>query len=550
MSKRASLLASHRASRDGFQQIPELDSAPARMPNPNDATIDIPLTTVTTNGGGGRRRADTYHSAAGSPNEKTSMFNRHPGGRRRKVKTEDTRNRGIHDEEDTLTRMGVIYDKILNFSIVTRYFLYVLPLALILAVPIVLGATVAKDTRVNGDIRILWVFTWVEIVWVGLWISKLVAKSTPYIFQFLCGIVSSGTRKYKLVLKNLEIPLSLAGWALVSLATFRPLMGSTPPWVNIMGNILAALMVATLVFLAEKLLVQMISIGYHRQQYELKIRESKHNIYLLSLLYDASRLLFKEYCPEFAEEDYLISDSVNLPLSKKGTAHAQSGSQTPLRLLQDAHVLQNVGRFGDKITAAFGGVAQEVTGKAVFNPTSAHSIVVEALEKNTSSEALARRIWMSFAVEGRETLAEEDIVEVLGTERAAEARECFAFLDHDNNKDVSLDEMILTVCEIGRERKAIIRSLRDVDSALKALDSMLCVMVFVVVVFIFGQKKHPFWIIGLWLTVVQSPFSTPPLPLRLPRLAPPSCPSRLSLRRLLRKFSDPASFFSSSTHLM
>ena len=467
------------------------------MVNPNDATIDIPLMTVTTNGGG-RRRADTQQSSTGSPNEKSSMFHRHPGGRRRKVKAGDTRNGRAHDEEDTLTRLGVIYDKIMNFSIVTRYLLYVLPLALILTVPITIGATVAKDTTVNGGIRILWVFTWVEVVWVGLWISKLAAKSAPYIFQFLCGIVSSGTRKYKLVLKNLEIPLSLAGWALVSLATFRPLMSlgssmaSTTTWVDVVGNILAALMVTTLIFLAEKLLVQMISIGYHRQQYDLKIRESKHNIYLLSLLYDASRSLFKEYCPEFAEEDYLISDSVNIPLSQKGTGHARSGSQTPLRLLQETHVLQNVGRFGDRVTAAFGGVAQEVTGKAVFNPTSAHSIVVEALEKNTSSEALARRIWMSFAVEGRETLAEEDILEVLGPERADEGRECFAFLDHDNNKDVSLDEMILTVCEIGRERKAITRSLRDVDSAIRALDSMLCVMVFVIVVFVFGES-NPLW---------------------------------------------------------
>ena len=493
MSKQSSLLASHRASRDGFQQIPELDSTPARMINPNDATIDIPLTTVTTNDRG-RRRAGTYQSASGSPNEKTTMFTPKVRGRRRKVRTDGTRNERNQDEEDALTRMGVIYDRILNFSIVTRYFLYVLPLALTIAIPVVIGATVAKDATVTGPIRILWVFTWVEIVWVSLWVSKLAAKSTPYIFQFLCGIVSSGTRKYKLVLKNLEIPLSLAGWALVSLATFRPLMGlsappSTPAWVNIMCNILAALLVATLLFLAEKLLIQMISIGYHRQQYELKIRESKHNIYLLSLLYDASRSYFPEYCPEFAEEDFLISDSINIPLSKKSTAHARSGSQTPLRLLQDTHLLQNVGRFGDKVTAAFGGVAQEVTGKAVFNPTSAHSIVVEALEKNTSSVALAKRIWMSFADEGSDALAEEDIVEVLGSGREAEARECFGFLDHDNNKDVSLDEMILTVCEIGRERKAITRSLRDVDNALKALDSMLCVMVFVVVVFVFGNKN-------------------------------------------------------------
>ena len=52
--------------------------------------------------------------------------------------------------------------------------------------------------------------------------SKLAAKALPSIFQFLCGIVSSGTRKYALVIKRLELYLSLSGWALASLATFVP----------------------------------------------------------------------------------------------------------------------------------------------------------------------------------------------------------------------------------------------------------------------------------------------------------------------------------------
>lgn len=36
------------------------------------------------------------------------------------------------------------------------------------------------------------------------------------------GIVSAGVRKYALLIAALEIPLSLCGWALVSLATFEP----------------------------------------------------------------------------------------------------------------------------------------------------------------------------------------------------------------------------------------------------------------------------------------------------------------------------------------
>lgn len=252
------------------------------------------------------------------------------------------------------------------------------------------------------------------------------------------------------------------------------------PWEKIIQNILTAALIASLVFLAEKLLIQLISIGYHRKQFNAKIKTSKHNIHLMSLLYDASRALFPAYCNEFADEDYLINDSLHIIDSKPGT-HRISGSATPMRLLQ------NVGRVGDKITSAFGNIAQEVTGKQVFNPTSAHSVVVEALEKNKSSEALAKRLWMSFVVEGKDALYQEDIIEVLRPDHHDEAIECFACLDRDGNGDISLDEMILTVCEFGRERHSIANSLHDVDQAINVLDSLLCTVVFVLCIFVFGK---------------------------------------------------------------
>lgn len=255
-------------------------------------------------------------------------------------------------------------------------------------------------------------------------------------------------------------------------------------WENIVEKILAALLIASLLFLAEKLLIQLISIGYHRKQFNAKIKDSKHNIYLMSLLYEASRALFPAYCHEFAEEDYIINDSISTN-SRSAANHRMSGSATPMRLLQ------NMGRVGDKITSAFGNIAQEVTGKQVFNPTSAHSIVVEALEKNKSSEALAKRLWMSFVVEGKDALYQEDILEVLGPDRHDEAMECFACLDRDGNGDISLDEMILTVCEYGRERHSIANSLHDVDQAIHVLDSLLCTVVFVLCLFVFGEYLHP-----------------------------------------------------------
>ena len=124
---------------------------------------------------------------------------------------------------------------------------------------------------------------------------------------------------------------------------------SIQPWETIVQHLLAAAVISSLVLLAEKALIQLISIDYHRKQFSLKIRDNKHSVYLLGLLYDASRALFPPYCPEFAEEDYVIDDSLglsSLPGYKgaKGSGPG-SGAATPMRFIQ------NVGRFGDQITS-------------------------------------------------------------------------------------------------------------------------------------------------------------------------------------------------------
>ena len=148
-------------------------------------------------------------------------------------------------------------------------------------------------------------------------------------------------------------------------------------------------------------------------------------------------------------------------------------------------IIQNIGRVKDNVASAFGNVAQEITGKQVFNPSAAHSVVVQALEKKHSSEALARRLWLSFVLEGRESLYEDDFVEVLGLDRQVEAEEAFSCLDVDGNGDVSLDEMILRLGEFGRERHSVTSSMHDVDQAIHVLDNLLMVVVLVVVVLIF-----------------------------------------------------------------
>jgi small-conductance mechanosensitive channel len=485
----------------------------------NNSTVDIPLEQVNTTrtSGNGLRplqiAASLRHSPSNgtAPREKKGLFS----GRRTKPDPLAPRSgrTGYDGEVDTVTTMGKIYDKIFGFSIVTRYFLYVLPLGLLIAVPIIVGVAIQNsraDRRppILAGVSLIWFFTWVEVVWLSLWVSKLFAHFLPHVFQIFVGVVSSGVRKYASVIRKLEIPLSLVGWAVTSLATFIPLMTLNPyqqrlldewnanggagnreqgarptdtqPWESIVQKILGAAVVASLILLGEKFIVQMISINYHRKQFNAKIVESKRHVYILELLYDASRSLFPAYCHEFAEEDYIIADQLQIAaLGGRSRGHKRTGSRTPLRFIQ------NVGRIGDKVTSAFGNVAHEITGKEVFNPNSSHSIVVEALEKKVTSEALARRIWMSLVLDGRESLHSEDITDVLGIERRDEAEEAFWTLDRDGNGDVSLDEMIITVTEWGRERKAIANSMVDVAQAINVLDRLLMVVVFVAVIFVF-----------------------------------------------------------------
>lgn len=209
-----------RFSRDGF--IPIRGSSPHEKMAPNDVTVDIPLQSVHTNNSYAQQSSYSQPQTS----EKTGMFHRHGGRGRRKAKSRDAKAHahgqdGIDDDEELLTSLGKIYDKIYNFSLVTRYFLYVFPLASLIAIPIIIGATVARKTKWGGT-QMLWIWTWVEIIWLSLWIAKLFAQALPRVFQFLCGIVSSGTRKYAQVLRALETPLSLVGWALASWATFIP----------------------------------------------------------------------------------------------------------------------------------------------------------------------------------------------------------------------------------------------------------------------------------------------------------------------------------------
>jgi len=254
--------------------------------------------------------------------------------------------------------------------------------------------------------------------------------------------------------------------------------GKVQNWENRMNKVLVSCLVSSLIFLAQKVIIQIVSVDYHRRQFAHRIQANKDNVKFLAQLYEVSRNMFPEF-GEFAEEDFIIHQGLAGAL--KIPKMRNSGTTTPMR-----HILGNLNYVQDKVTSTFGNIAQEVTGnKNVFNPTSPYATVLEALQRKKSAEALAKRMWMSLVPAGQSALTLDDLKEVMGGNLEIQAMECFQSLDRDQNGDVSLDEMILHVVHTRNERFAVAKSMQDVDNAISALDNVLAFISFILVVLVF-----------------------------------------------------------------
>ena len=92
----------------------------------------------------------------------------------------DAQKLGYGHEDDGLTKIGNFVAKVHSASILTRYALYILPIALLLAVPIIVLETVVdRNNRIRGNVDMLGLVIWLEVLWGLLWVAKLIAYAVP-----------------------------------------------------------------------------------------------------------------------------------------------------------------------------------------------------------------------------------------------------------------------------------------------------------------------------------------------------------------------------------
>jgi hypothetical protein len=231
------------------------------------------------------------------------------------------------------------------------------------------------------------------------------------------------------------------------------------------------------VYLIEKVIVLYISVHYHYRSDFDRIKRSKAMQTALSTLYEASLQLYPAYQEPFATEDYIIRHFTALEENNPSGGAGQ--------------FLRKLGMAGDKITDILGNVLNSGSQSHWFKPDVPYAIVGHALEHPRSAAALATRIWQSLVSEGNDKLTVDDIAEVLGPHKREDAEKFFKILDENENKDIELDELAMTVVELGRIRHAIFQGMNDMNHAINTFDWIaLTAIAFTMIFFIRKSPCH------------------------------------------------------------
>jgi small-conductance mechanosensitive channel len=273
--------------------------------------------------------------------------------------------------------------------------------------------------------------------------------------------------------KQLELPATLFFWWLAIEISFLPTMKnhninvndkSTQPWQGTMNKVLVSIFVGFVLNFIEKIIIQLIAISFHLRTYQDRIELNKFQIGSLAKLYRFSK-------EKIAMEDSEFEQNGDVP----------SGARTPGQILNEAQKNIKVGfnKFGD----IAGKVAGDFTGRAVTGSGHPNQVVLQLIATTSGAQVLARRLYRTFARPETETVHSDDLNNAFDSDDEATA--AFSMFDKDMNGDISMEELEAVCVEIGRERKSITASLKDLDSVVSKLDDVFMFIVLIITIIVF-----------------------------------------------------------------
>lgn len=354
---------------------------------------------------------------------------------------------------------------------IIRYFVYIIPIFLLLLIPVLMGALLPAGKNASvGGVSLLWFGVWLEIVWLTLWAGRLLAKCIPWPLGLISSIFTNNSKKWRDLGKQLELPATLFFWWLGVLVSFLPTMKNhhvdgdkaTKQWERTLNKVIISFFIGITLNFVEKLIIQLIAISFHLRTYADRIDINKFQIGSLTKLYVFSKAQIAMEDAEFEEKA------------------PPSGVRTPGVMADQAQaaITKAVAKVGD----VAGTVAGDFTGRKVAKSGHPSQVVLTLLNSPAGSQILARRLYRTFVRDGFDTVFSGDLKPAFDNEDEADA--AFTMFDKDMNGDISMEELESVCVEIGRERKAITASLKDLDSVVGKLDDVLFFLVAIIFILV------------------------------------------------------------------
>lgn len=355
-----------------------------------------------------------------------------------------------------------------NRNILVRWALYIIPVVAIIWVAGIIDLVLGDGAHVRvWGVRLHYWSIWCTIAWCTFWGSKAFFMIFPHIWKQTVAAVAPSTKKYTGVVANLGKYFTYLIWTICMNIPFTLVISNNSEAANPsqsrsaltwIANILKAFIFCAAVLCAEKLVIQLIALSFHRDAYADRIKDQKQSFKALTTLY-----IHSQNVPGTNVDD--DAASIN-----------SKASQMPRIVLRKA--LRGLKSAAQSTTTALGNVASEMAGTSVLQTNSPQNKVTAAIASANKSKALARRLFYSFRKPSADHLAIDDIARFFPDLESAE--KAFEIFDRDGNGDATRDEMDAALMEIHRERMALEASIRDLDGAVSRLDEILLIIVLII----------------------------------------------------------------------
>ncbi|KAK2463270.1 hypothetical protein APHAL10511_004925 [Amanita phalloides] len=350
-------------------------------------------------------------------------------------------------------KFAKFYHYLLNLSIVTRWFLFIVPILGILWIPGILGLTTFPHAHIWG-VKLIWWSIWLSVVWGAWWASLAASYLLHVVAKSTIAVVAVDTGHYVDWVPALRRHIALFGWSMAVWISWTPLVADrlegnpgnrSVGAIGLGGRVFFALFACAAILLFEKVAIQWIAEKFHERSYADRIAKQKFAVDTFVTLY--------QYSSDIpGRSDTLNNSSVDAKRFLKKFRHGVRSAATAT-------------------TTALGNVASEIAGSSILQPNSPQAVVKVALLSPNKSRLLARRLFYSFRQPGAQYLYLKDIQRFFPTPK--DAVHAFALLDRDGNGDASRDEMEIACVEVHREQLSLEHSMQDLDSAVGKLDNIL-----------------------------------------------------------------------------